>query len=307
MVRGGAVVSRGRGLPAWVRSCSYDGAMESQPAQVAEALTWVPLELIRPNPRQPRTVFDEDDLEELAASIASVGVLQPVVVRPVEGGFELVMGERRCRASRLAGKDAVPALVRQVPDEALLRQAVLENIQRAQLNPLEEAASYEALLADFDLTHEEVAAFVGRSRSHVTHTISLLRLPARVQARVAAGVLSAGHAKALLRVPDPSVAERLAERIVAEGLSVRSTEELITLGDLPGWEERAKRPRRQFGPPGREGDLAEVASRLGDVFDTRVTVTAGKSKGKIVVEFSDAEDMARIVGLLEARGPGSPS
>jgi ParB family transcriptional regulator, chromosome partitioning protein len=251
----------------------------------------VPLREIRPNPRQPRQIFDEDTLAELAASIAAVGLLQPVVVRKVgPGGYELIMGERRWRASQLAGIEVIPAIVRQTPDDELLRNALMENLHREQLNPLEEAAAYQQLLDDFAVTHEELARRVGRSRPHISNTIRLLNLPPAVQKRVAAGVLSAGHARALLSIDDPALQEQLALRIVAEGLSVRAVEEIVALGAAPAKNARTPAPRAPVAP-----GLKDLADRLSDVFDTRVKVELGQRKGKIVVEFASLEDLERIV------------
>lgn len=262
------------------------------------SLAHLPVDQIDPNPRQPRTNWDLDALEELAASVGQLGVLQPVVVRPNGARFELVMGERRLRAARMAGLTDIPALVRDVADEALLREAVVENVLRADLNPLEEAAAYQGMVDDLGLTQDAVAELVGRSRSHVGNTMRLLRLTAPVQRRVAAGVLSAGHARALVTVPDPSVQEALAARIVAEGLSVRQVEELILLGDLPGWE--GARPQRPAGPGSsrRAWPMPELSAALGEKFDTRVKVISGAHKGSITIEFAGMEDLARLVMLL---------
>lgn len=266
----------------------------------------LPVEDIFPNPRQPRQVFDDDAMVELVASIREVGLLQPVVVRRREPGhYELVMGERRWRAARSAGLAAVPAIVRDVPDTDLLRDALLENLHRTQLNPLEEAAAYAQLLEDFGCTHEQLAGRVGRSRSQVTNTIRLLRLPPVVQRRIAAGVLSAGHARALLGLDDAAGQERLAQRAVAEGLSVRAVEELVALretGDAAdsagGAQEGAGvaapgRPRRPVAPA-----LQHLAERLSDRFETRVKVDLGRSKGRITVEFASIDDLERIVAAM---------
>jgi ParB family transcriptional regulator, chromosome partitioning protein len=248
---------------------------------------------ITPNPRQPRQNFDEDALEELASSIRAVGLLQPVVVRKVmPGRFELVMGERRWRACQLAGLEHVPAIVRGTPDDELLREALMENLHREQLNPLEEAAAYQQLLDDFSATHDELARKVGRSRPHISNTIRLLQLPPQVQRRVAAGVLSAGHARALLALDDPQEQDRLAHRIVAEGLSVRAVEEIVALG-----QHQAK-PRRTSTKQPVAPALTELADRLSDALDTRVKVELGKHKGKIVVEFASLGDLQRIVTTL---------
>ncbi|HLS49984.1 MAG TPA: ParB/RepB/Spo0J family partition protein [Actinomycetaceae bacterium] len=253
------------------------------------------LEEITANPRQPRQVFDEEDLEELAASIREVGVLQPVVVRPVgAGGYELIMGERRLRAAKLAELTEIPAIVRDVSDDDLLRDALLENLHRANLNPLEEAAAYQQLLDDFGCTHEELARRIARSRPQISNTLRLMKLPALVQRRVAAGVLSAGHARALLGLTDAAAMERLAQRIVAEGLSVRATEEIIALGDEPMAPEMRRRPRA-----GQHSEqLDNLASRLADRFDTRVKIAMGQRKGRINIEFATLEDLNRILTTL---------
>jgi len=243
------------------------------------------------NPRQPRQAFDEDSLAELAASIEAVGLLQPVVVRrALSGQYELIMGERRWRACQLAGIDVIPAIVRETSDDDMLREALIENLHREQLNPLEEAAAYQQLLDDFAATHEELARRIGRSRPHISNTIRLLHLPPAVQKRVAAGVLSAGHARALLSVEDPEAQEQLAHRIVAEGLSVRATEEIVALGAQPAKSSRAPGARAPVAP-----GLKDLADRLSDVFETRVKVELGQRKGKIVVEFASLEDLERIV------------
>ncbi|MFZ4245668.1 ParB/RepB/Spo0J family partition protein [Streptomyces griseoincarnatus] len=262
----------------------------------------IPLDAITPNPRQPREVFDEDALAELITSIKEVGLLQPVVVRQVGGGrYELIMGERRWRACREAGLDAIPAIVRATDDEKLLLDALLENLHRAQLNPLEEAAAYDQLLKDFNCTHDQLADRIGRSRPQVSNTLRLLKLSPTVQRRVAAGVLSAGHARALLSVEDAEEQDRLAHRIVAEGLSVRAVEEIVTLmGSRPQKAQRSKGPRAgaRVSPA-----LSELATRLSDRFETRVKVDLGQKKGKITVEFASMEDLERILGSL-APGEG---
>jgi ParB family chromosome partitioning protein len=246
------------------------------------------------NPRQPRTVFDEEAMEELTGSIREVGLLQPVVVRPVGGErFELVMGERRWRASQAAGLTRIPAIVRRTEDHDLLRDALLENLHRAQLNPLEEAAAYQQMLEDFGCTQDELAARIKRSRPQISNTIRLLRLPPTVQRRVAAGVLSAGHARALLALPDPAAQERLAQRVVAEGLSVRAVEELVALGETGS--DALPRGRERREPPALATALAD---QLSDRLDTRVRVEMGRSKGRIVVEFATPEDLQRIVDSM---------
>jgi ParB family chromosome partitioning protein len=252
---------------------------------------------ITPNPRQPRQTFDEDALDELAASIREVGLLQPVVVRKVmPGHFELIMGERRWRACQRAGLDRIPAIVRPTQGEDLLRDALIENLHREQLNALEEAAAYQQLLDDFGATHEELASRIGRSRPHISNTLRLLNLPPVVQKRVAAGVLSAGHARALLALNDPQAQEHLAYRIVAEGLSVRAVEEIITVGDAT----LGKAPREPRGKPPALPQLRDLADRLSDVFETQVKVEMGRRKGKIVVEFASLDDLDRIVKVISA-------
>ncbi|MFF8292663.1 ParB/RepB/Spo0J family partition protein [Streptomyces sp. NPDC016309] len=262
----------------------------------------LPVDSITPNPRQPREVFDEDALAELVTSIKEVGLLQPVVVRQLgPDRYELIMGERRWRACREAGLERIPAIVRATDDEKLLLDALLENLHRAQLNPLEEAAAYDQLLKDFNCTHDQLADRIGRSRPQVSNTLRLLRLSPPVQRRVAAGVLSAGHARALLSVEDPEAQDKLAYRIVAEGLSVRAVEEIVTLmGSEPSGTPKPKGPRAgaRVSPA-----LSELATRLSDRFETRVKVDLGQKKGKIVVEFASMEDLERILGTL-APGEG---
>jgi len=262
--------------------------------------------VIEPNPKQPRQVFDGEALSELVHSIREFGLMQPIVVRavdPVDGQrrYQLVMGERRWRAAQEAGLTAIPAIVRETADESMLRDALLENIHRAQLNPLEEAAAYQQLLDEFGVTHEELAARIGRSRPVITNMIRLMRLPIAVQRRVAAGVLSAGHARALLALESgPEKQEELAARIIAEGLSVRATEEAVTLANHDGVQDPSPTPRRK---PMHMPGLQDVAERLSSAFDTRVTVSLGKRKGKIVVEFGSVEDLQRIVELMNDAKP----
>ncbi|MFD7507809.1 ParB/RepB/Spo0J family partition protein [Streptomyces sp. NPDC059853] len=262
----------------------------------------LPLDAITPNPRQPREVFDEDALAELVTSIKEVGLLQPVVVRQLGAErYELIMGERRWRACRDAGLEAIPAIVRATEDDKLLLDALLENLHRAQLNPLEEAAAYDQLLRDFKCTHDELADRIGRSRPQVSNTLRLLRLSPRVQRRVAAGVLSAGHARALLSVEDSEEQDKLARRIVAEGLSVRAVEEIVSVqaaAAKSGGRHRKPRAGKLISPA-----LDSLAGRLSDRFDTRVKVDLGQKKGKIVVEFASMEDLERILGQL-APGEG---
>lgn len=287
----GSVSAPGNGTP--------DSGLDPVPgAQFAH----VPLDRIVPNARQPREVFDEDDLAELVDSIREIGVLQPVVVRPLADGrtgaetqYELVMGERRWRASREAGLTAVPAIIRSTNDTDMLRDALLENLHRSQLNPLEEAAAYQQLLEDFGCTHEDLATRLARSRPQITNTLRLLRLPPLVARRVAAGVLTAGHARALLGLDDPAAMERLAQRIVAEGLSVRSVEEIVALG-----EADAPTKRRQSRPAPSHPELTQVADSLSDRLDTRVSINMGRKRGKLTVEFASVEDLHRILDVLGA-------
>jgi len=265
--------------------------------------TTVSVDRIVANPRQPRRDFDPAALEELAASIREVGLLQPVVVRPAADGYELVMGERRLRASRLAGLELIPAIVRATADDVLLRDALLENIQRVQLNPLEEAAAYGQLLDDFGCTQEQLAARLGRSRPYVTNTLRLLKLSPPVQRRIAAGVLSAGHAKALLGHPDPAAQETLARRVVAEGLSVRTLEELV--GASSGGAGSGARSARTEGrrkPVATAGVAGSVETRLSDLLDTRVTVVDVRGRGRLVVEFGGQDDLSRIADLIDPAG-----
>ncbi|HEY9303842.1 MAG TPA: ParB/RepB/Spo0J family partition protein [Mycobacterium sp.] len=256
--------------------------------------------LIEPNPRQPRQVFDEEALAELVHSIREFGLMQPIVVRAMPDGqrYQLVMGERRWRAAQAAGLTAIPTIVRETGEDNLLRDALLENIHRVQLNPLEEAAAYQQLLDEFGVTHDELAARIGRSRPLITNMIRLLRLPIPVQRRVAAGVLSAGHARALLSLEGgPDAQEGLAARIVAEGLSVRATEEAVTLANRSDTSQPTPPRRKPIQMPG----LQDVAEQLSGAFDTRVTVSLGKRKGKIVIEFGSVDDLQRIVGLMNSR------
>ncbi|MBJ6620443.1 MULTISPECIES: ParB/RepB/Spo0J family partition protein [unclassified Streptomyces] len=278
------------------------GAGDGLRVPVGAHFAEVPLDAITPNPKQPRKDFDDDALSELVTSIREVGLLQPVVVRQTgPGRYELIMGERRFRACRELEMESIPAIVRATDDEKLLLDALLENLHRAQLNPLEEAAAYDQLLKDFNCTHDQLADRIGRSRPQVSNTLRLLKLSPKVQNRVAAGVLSAGHARALLSVEDPEEQDRLAHRIVAEGLSVRSVEEIVTLmGSRPQKPQRAKGPRAgSLVSPA----LSELATRLSDRFETRVKVDLGQKKGKITVEFASMEDLERILGSL-APGEG---
>jgi ParB family chromosome partitioning protein len=253
----------------------------------------VAIESISPNPRQPRTVFDESALNELIASIKEIGILQPPVVRQTSPGrYELIMGERRFRAAKAAGLRSIPVIIRQTPDNELLREALIENIHRSQLNPLEEGAAYSQLLTDFNCTHEELAEKLGRSRPLISNMIRLLNLPASVQKKVASGVLSAGHARALLGLSDESEIERLANKVVADGLSVRALEELISA--TPG-----KKSTKKAATKGGSVDTADLADQLGDYLDTRVKIKGGKGIGEISIEFSGFEDLHRIIKKIQ--------
>ncbi len=256
----------------------------------------LPITQVRPNARQPRQVFDEEALAELVHSIREVGLLQPVVVRRTgDQSYELIMGERRWRASEAAGRDTIPAIVRETDDDDMLRDALLENLHRSQLNPLEEAAAYGQLLEDFGCTHEELAGRIGRSRPQISNTLRLLKLSPAVQRRVAAGVLSAGHARALLSVDDSALQDTLAARVTAEGISVRGLEEIVSLGVEPEAAKRSVRTR-----PTAPG-LMELADRLSDRLETRVKVDLGKARGKITVDFASLDDLRRIVDIMDPR------
>ena len=292
----------GRGLGALIPTGPSEEQIEG--ARFEE----LPLDSIEPNPRQPREVFDPDALAELVTSIREVGILQPVVVREIDPGrYQLIMGERRWRASREAGQSTIPAIVRETGDDAMLRNALLENLHRQELNALEEAAAYQQLLEEFGTTHEELADRVGRSRSHVSNTLRLLNLAPSVQRRVAAGVLSAGHARALLALDDAEAQEKLAARVVAEGLSVRAVEEIVAVGPSEP-TARAARAKRPVAPA--VGALAEL---LSEQLETRVTIEIGRRRGKLVIEFATLDDLERIVstiapdaaGLLPGDGDGS--
>lgn len=276
---------------------SGDPVAAPVPAPDGSYFAEIPVAAIRPNPRQPRQVFDEDDLGELVESIREVGLLQPVVARPVDPAdgeirFELVMGERRLRAVKAAGLSAIPAIVRETAAHDLLRDALLENLHRAQLNPLEEAAAYQQMLHDFGCTQEELSARIKRSRPQISNTIRLLRLPAPVQRRVAAGVLTAGHARALLMLADPTAQERLAQRIVAENLSVRAVEEIVSMGEKP------EQPRRARGPREPTPRAQALSRHFSDALDTRVSVAIGRKKGRISIEFASSDDLDRILNIM---------
>ncbi len=290
----------GKGLAALIpqepaRTPEADGP----PAALAPSATLVevPVTQVTANPRQPREVFDDAELEGLAVSLRDVGVLQPLVVRPTADGYELVAGERRLRAAFLAGLETVPAVVRHTDDNDLLKEALVENIHRVQLNPLEEAAAYQQLLEEFGFTQEELARRIGKSRPVISNALRLLGLPPAVQRRVAAGVLSAGHAKALLALDDPAEQARVAERIVAEGMSVRATEEVVRLklvDDNDGSPRQRKGSTRTKPPIG----LIELQDDLSDALDARVRITMGARRGRLQIEFDSVEDLERIVGVI---------
>jgi ParB family chromosome partitioning protein len=265
--------------------------------EIVGAQDEIDINLIDPNPRQPRTVFDQEALQELVASIKEIGILQPPVVRKVGARYELIMGERRLRASKLAGLKQIPVIIRQTPNNELLREALIENIHRSQLNALEEGAAYSQLLNDFNCTQEELAQKLGRSRTVITNMMRLLNLPTSVQQKVAAGTISAGHARALLGLADSAAIEKLANRIVAEGLSVRSVEEIIAIS-------KPSSKKNKFGGGKKESpELKELGEQLGDVLDTRVKIQSAGGKGEIIVEYSGAEDLKRLVKLISsARG-----
>lgn len=289
----------GRGLGSLIpsgESKQLSSVVAGVPVDIAN-LNHIPINSIAPNPRQPRTVFDEEKMAELITSIKEVGVLQPPVVRSIgDNRYELIMGERRLRAAKAAGLSEIPVIIRQTPDDQLLREALLENIHRSELNALEEGAAYEQLLNDFNYTHDELAQKIGRSRPHISNTLRLLQLPPSVQRRVAAGVLSAGHARALLALGDSGAMERLANRIVTEGLSVRAVEEIISVGVKGGKKKSGSVKGKSVSP-----ELAELAEELGDFLNTRVTIdkATGKSNGKIIIEFASGEDLRRIIEEIE--------
>lgn len=313
--KSGAEVASSAGATAWGAGngqspALVEGVTPELDAPTETGLTPVPgaqyaeidLELIRPNPKQPRSVFDEDHMAELVHSIREIGVLQPIVVRRIPADqvadadgkqYELIMGERRWRATQAADLATIPAIIKDTNDDALLRDALLENLHRSQLNALEEAAAYQQLLDDFGCSHEELAHRIGRSRPQISNTLRLLKLPPLVQRRVAAGVLSAGHARALLGLPDGAAMERMAQRIVAEGLSVRNVEELVAIGD----SDAAPRPRRPRAGS-RHPQLDQFTAGLSDHLETRVNIALGQRKGKITVEFASMEDLRRILGIM---------
>ncbi|MCW2851340.1 MAG: chromosome segregation DNA-binding protein [Nocardioides sp.] len=288
----------GDGAPSGGEAASPHPQPSAEPApnETGAYFAELPIGQIQPNHAQPRTVFDEEAMGELVHSIREVGLLQPIVVRRSgPEAYELVMGERRWRASQEAGLEAIPAIVRQTDDDDMLRDALLENLHRSQLNPLEEASAYAQLLDDFSCTHEELATRIGRSRPQISNTLRLLKLSPAVQRRVAAGVLSAGHARSLLAVEDPEIQDRLAQRVVAEGISVRGLEEIVAVGEVGSTGQRSAR-RRPTAP-----GLADIADRLSDRLETRVKVDLGQRKGKITVEFASLDDLRRIIDIMDPR------
>ncbi|MFC4806464.1 ParB/RepB/Spo0J family partition protein [Falsarthrobacter nasiphocae] len=288
-----------RGASSEAEASSQSGPTDGQTLVAVPGARFAELSVtsIRPNSKQPRTVFDEEDMDELVHSVREIGVLQPVVVRPDTTGeaeYELVMGERRWRASQAAGLDAIPAIIRDTTDDNLLRDALLENLHRSELNPLEEAAAYQQLMAEFGCTQDELSQRIGRSRPQISNTIRLLKLAPEVQLKVAAGTLSAGHARALLGLKDPSMAAPLADRIIREGLSVRSTEELVSQQDALLTDEPKKTSRENP----RHERLDYLATSLSDRLDTNVKITLGARKGKVQIDFASVEDLNRIMDIL---------
>lgn len=284
--------------PAQSASLATNQSATDQGAVYAE----IPVDALQANPRQPRTVFDEESLAELTFSITEIGLLQPVVVRRTAEGYELIAGERRLRACQEAGMSTIPAIIRTTDDTEMLREALLENLHRADLNPLEEAAAYSQMLADFGCTQEELATRIGRSRPQVTNTLRLLKLPTSVQTKVAAGVISAGHARALLSLDSPEQMEAMAQRIVSEGLSVRSVEELVLVGDPSKEDKKRQRRERSKRSDELEDLVSELTSRVADQLDTRVSISGlgrKNSKGALVIECADAEDLRRIVDIID--------
>jgi ParB family chromosome partitioning protein len=285
----------GRGLDALIPTSIIPTEIKTQAGVIAADRNEIDVNNISANPKQPRTVFDEDQLTELALSIKEVGLLQPPVVRSIGNGkYQLIMGERRFRAAKLAGLKSIPVIIRQTSDDQLLREALVENIHRSQLNPLEEGAAYQQLLNDFGYTHDELATKLSKSRPVITNTMRLLNLPAAVQRRVAAGVISAGHSRALLSLTDEKEIENLANRIVAEGLTVRVVEEIVASGGAKV-KGGSVRSGKVLAPK-----LKEIADDLSDHLDTRVSVELGKQKGKIVIEFATIEDLERINKVIKS-------
>lgn len=283
----------GRGLDALIPTTTI-GEVVTSTGMLAGTALEVDINSIQPNSKQPRTYFEEESLMELAASIKEVGVMQPPVVRELgEGRYELIMGERRLRASKLAGLKTIPVILRASKDNEMLREALIENIHRSQLNALEEGAAYQNLLNDFGYTHEELAIKVGKSRPVITNTLRLLNLPASVQRKIAAGILSAGHARALLSITDATTIEILAHRIVSEGLSVRAVEEIVATSG-----EKSSKQKRKYSLPSNP-ILKSLSDEIGNKLDTRVTIEIGKEKGKITIEFADQEDLQRIAKIIK--------
>ena len=264
-------------------------------SEVVGAQDEIDINLIDPNPRQPRTVFEPEALQELVASIKEIGILQPPVVRKNGARYELIMGERRYRAAKIAGLSRIPVIIRQTPNNELLREALIENIHRSQLNALEEGAAYSQLLNDFNCTQDELAKKLGRSRTVITNMMRLLNLPISVQQKVAAGTISAGHARALLGLSDQNAIEKLANRIVAEGLSVRTVEEIIAISKPGGKSKKNGSGSKKSSP-----ELKELADQVGDILDTRVRIESSGGKGEIIVEYSGAEDLQRLVKLISS-------
>jgi ParB family chromosome partitioning protein len=286
----------GRGLDALIPTSVMPTEIKTQSGVVTANRDEIDVNNISANPKQPRTVFDEDQLTELALSIKEVGLLQPPVVRSIGNGkYQLIMGERRFRAAKLAGLKSIPVIIRQTSDDQLLREALIENIHRSQLNPLEEGAAYQQLLNDFSYTHDELAVKLSKSRPAITNTMRLLNLPPSVQRKVAAGIISAGHARALLSLTDEKEIENLANRIVAEGLTVRAVEEIVATGaaKVKGGSVRSG---KIIAPK-----LKEISDQLSDYLDTRVNVELGKQKGKIVIEFATIEDLERINNKIQKK------
>jgi ParB family chromosome partitioning protein len=283
----------GRGLDALIPTSVMPTEIKTQSGVLTANRDEIDVNNISANPKQPRTVFDEDQLTELALSIKEVGLLQPPVVRSIGNGkYQLIMGERRFRAAKLAGLKSIPVIIRQTSDDQLLREALIENIHRSQLNPLEEGAAYQQLLNDFSYTHDELAVKLSKSRPAITNTMRLLNLPPSVQRKVAAGVISAGHARALLSLTDEKEIENLANRIVAEGLTVRAVEEIVAIGGAKV-KGGSVRSGKILAPK-----LKEISEQLSDHLDTRVNVELGKQKGKIVIEFATIEDLERISKVI---------
>ena len=298
----------GRGLGALIPQAGVSVTLTGPAVDQVQSIPGVsyaelPVVVISPNPKQPRATFDEGAHKELVHSIREIGLLQPVVVRPMgSSGYQLVAGERRLRAAKEAGLSNIPAIVRDKADDNLLRDALLENLHRVQLNPLEEAAAYQQLLEDFGGTQEELANRLGLSRPQVTNTLRLLKLPAGVQRRVAAGVLSAGHAKALLGLSNQALIETLAQRVVSEGLSVRATEEIVGLQSLEPEGDSSNTTTRPCVIKTKDPALEDVANSLEDYLDTKVTVTKSQKKGRITIDFADLADLRRIVNLIRQTG-----